>query len=480
MYHIYAYGFSGIAALDEQMLEDSGFELIAGRLADGSKDEMVISSYVAQTFIKAGYREYGSEGSFTDIQDEADMVGKTLYVGGRNMEIVGVVDTGFDLSRYESLVKENKGENSLDLVLDVALNSELRKARECSFLEMMMVGDGFVERMLEESPKVATVSDTDFLEFYTEDQKGESAYYLSESFYSTLGNLDASKVVWADGAKETLAENEIIISQSSFEDICNFLSLEAKPESLAELPNITRSGYCESSVFDDSEDEYSDDVKIVGYLPAEDYEDVYQKTIVIDDELYKKYMGSLDGGYSFAIGAMPDKYSEVKSIVKYSYSGKNGVRYSLVNSVTYELDGLDEVFKVLSKAFMYVGLFFAIFASIMMATFISSSISYKKQEIGILRAIGARGSDVFRIFFSESFLIAMINFVLSTTGVGIATALVNRLIRRSTGLLITVLRFGIRQVILLFVISMAIAALASFFPVNHNARKRPIDAIRNR
>ena len=177
---------------------------------------------------------------------------------------------------------------------------------------------------------------------------------------------------------------------------------------------------------------------------------------------------------------MPKSASDVKKIVKYAYTGKGGVRYTLQNSVTYELDGLDAVFKALSKIFVRVGIFFAIFASVMMATFISSSIAYKKQEIGILRAIGARGSDVFRIFFSESFVIAMINFVLSTIGVFIATLLVNRLARRSTGLLVTILNFDLRQVGLLFLVSIAVAAVASFLPVNHNARKRPIDAIRNR
>ncbi|MBQ6824418.1 MAG: hypothetical protein IJP27_07180, partial [Clostridia bacterium] len=75
--------------------------------------------------------------------------------------------------------------------------------------------------------------------------------------------------------------------------------------------------------------------------------------------------------------------------------------------------------------------------------------------------------------------IAMINFVLSTVGVGVATALANFALRQN-GILIRVLTFGPRQVLLLFAVSILVAALASFFPVQRIASKRPIDAIRNR
>ena len=116
----------------------------------------------------------------------------------------------------------------------------------------------------------------------------------------------------------------------------------------------------------------------------------------------------------------------------------------------------------------------------MFANFIATSISYKKQEIGILRAIGSRSNDVFRIFFSESFLIAMINFVLSAAGTCAVTAFINYVIRNHYGILVTVLNFGVRQCLLLFAVSLLVALIASFFPVKKIASKRPIDAIRNR
>lgn len=177
---------------------------------------------------------------------------------------------------------------------------------------------------------------------------------------------------------------------------------------------------------------------------------------------------------------MPKARDDIKTFLEVAYDESGDTKYPAKNSVTYELDSVNDVFVTLSKIFLYVGIAFAVFASILLSNFIAASISYKKQEIGILRAIGSRSNDVFRIFFSESFIIAMINFILSSLGVFAATAIINSILRTEAGLLITVLSFTVRQVALIFLISIAVAALASYIPVKRIASKRPIDAIRSR
>jgi ABC-type antimicrobial peptide transport system permease subunit len=112
--------------------------------------------------------------------------------------------------------------------------------------------------------------------------------------------------------------------------------------------------------------------------------------------------------------------------------------------------------------------------------FISTSISYKKREIGILRAVGARSSDVFGIFFNEALIIALINFALAIVGVFIGATALNGFLRNEYGLLVTLLSFGIRQISLVLGVSVFVAFLSSLLPVSLIAKKRPIDAINNR
>ena len=50
----------------------------------------------------------------------------------------------------------------------------------------------------------------------------------------------------------------------------------------------------------------------------------------------------------------------------------------------------------------------------------------------------------------------------------------------SEGISITLLTFGPRQFILMFAVSVAVAAISSFLPVYRIARRKPIDAIRDK
>ena len=146
----------------------------------------------------------------------------------------------------------------------------------------------------------------------------------------------------------------------------------------------------------------------------------------------------------------------------------------------FVLDWIDEMLSVLGRVFLYVGIGFALFASLMLSNFIGTSVAFKKQEIGILRAIGSRSNDVFRIFFAEAFIIAMINYVLSVVGTLSVTLFINSMLRNSAGLLITFLNFGIRQVALLLAVSLFVAVISTFIPVKKIASMKPIDAIKNR
>ena len=149
------------------------------------------------------------------------------------------------------------------------------------------------------------------------------------------------------------------------------------------------------------------------------------------------------------------------------------------NQVMFTLDNFNSFIEVGAKVFLYIGIGFAVFSSLLLMNFISVSISYKKREIGILRAVGARSSDVFKIFFSESLIIALINYALAILAVLYTIFRINRWMY-SEGIRVTLLNFGVRQLGLMLLISVAVAALASFLPVWRIARKKPVDAIKNR
>ncbi|MDE7100549.1 MAG: ABC transporter permease, partial [Anaeroplasmataceae bacterium] len=85
----------------------------------------------------------------------------------------------------------------------------------------------------------------------------------------------------------------------------------------------------------------------------------------------------------------------------------------ILNSKMNQLSMFISLAETLGTVFLISGLVLALFAFLLMFNFISVSITTKKKEIGILRAIGARALDVYKIFMSESLIIAFICMLIS-------------------------------------------------------------------
>ena len=188
------------------------------------------------------------------------------------------------------------------------------------------------------------------------------------------------------------------------------------------------------------------------------------------------------GMYAFAVAAIAaNDEAAIAKLVALSYADEHTTDYlyEMQNAVMYTLGNFNEIIEVLAKVFVWVGLGLAVFSSLLLMNFISTSISYKKREIGILRAVGAKSSDVFKIFFSEAFIIAFINFMLAVAA-SIAAVIAANTYMRNSGINITLLSFGPVQIAIMLGVSIVVAVLASFLPVYGIARKKPVDAIKDR
>ena len=163
-------------------------------------------------------------------------------------------------------------------------------------------------------------------------------------------------------------------------------------------------------------------------------------------------------------------------IYKKSDYGEDGTRDTLTSTIISNLEMVDTTIKELSQIFLYVGIVLAVFAALLLSNFISISISYKKQEIGILRAVGARSLDVFKIFFSESFVIAAICVIISiAASVALCVVINGELIALINASLLV---FGINSLAVLIGVAFVTVVVATFLPVWSAAKKKPVESIR--
>ena len=157
----------------------------------------------------------------------------------------------------------------------------------------------------------------------------------------------------------------------------------------------------------------------------------------------------------------------------------NGSFYNTNNSLYSSINSIVEMVNVLKQVFFYVGLVLAIFAAVLLFNFISVSISSKTHEIGVLRAVGARGNDVFKIFFSESLFIALLAFFLALIGAFSIVLYLNSYIAQELGLALKLLTFGPLSVSLMLGIAVLVAIIATFIPVYLISRKKPVESLRS-
>ena len=483
-YNIYSRAFSGFAEINDSVIKDMGFKLLAGTLPDGTKDEIAVSEYVFEIFKKAQYFDgttYNKAADGTErpvyqaINSYNDLIGKTVTLNNVKYTVTAIVDTGFDISRYTSLTEKKQHQSKAEQMVDFVLYNEYSSSSAYSYAGVIMVGKEKMEKLISERPPMTEITEG-YISFYSNIGKENEDYGVDSRYLATLQDVKGENIIWIDGEKKTLGEKEIIATK----DALQFYNGNPDTDDYAKYLKNKNTLSAWESDFNDNEN--TEGWKLVGIIDntTEGNKSKLNSTIVTSDSVFKKYTDGSDNIYSFAVGAMPAEKEEVRSAVEYCYREDSNIRYQIQNSVTFELDSVNDALKIMSKYFFWIGIGFAAFAALMLANFIGTSISYKKQEIGILRAIGSRSNDVFRIFFAESFIIAMINFVLSSIGVFAATVIINQLMRMEVGILITILSFGIRQLILLLAVSIFVAFIASFLPVKRIASKRPIDAIRNR
>ncbi len=157
--------------------------------------------------------------------------------------------------------------------------------------------------------------------------------------------------------------------------------------------------------------------------------------------------------------------------------GENYVM-AMENAIYRSAYEVAETIYSLKPAFYIAGAIFGVFSILMLFNFISVTVTSKKREIGILRAVGARRKDVFKIFIVEALIITVSCFVISTALSFIACSVINRF-TSSNVFGLSALDFGLINILILLVVSIAVAFVATVLPVSKASKKAPVDSIRS-
>lgn len=469
-------------------------------------NEVAITKIQFDMFKDFSYRDPDT-GNQVEIKTVADILNKTIKINNNTFKIVGVLDTNLDTSKYEVLKKDSLDYSSYMLA------DEFNTLKEYGFHNSLFFKAGALKQIgnsvVRSNNNSALVGYEDY--FYSYNYFGANAQELIDDgkailFDSTyklksndvligsyiLGNymskFDVSVnrsynysisaeyyYVYYNNKEYTSIENfkTQFATDLNTEFASNEFKIKLKNYNTDEITEFNVVGvYSELFKFLDFEDAYNNYYRYANSESAVYFKD---SASVPDDMKY------IFGSYkSLQFKLLNDKAKDFE-LVKYLSNYKSNTDTMIIKSqVSGVLENFVSMIETLAKVFLYIGIGFAVFSSLFLMNFIAISISYKKKEIGILRALGARGSDVYGIFFNESLIITFINYLIAIVLTIGAIITINFVMKSELGFYLTLLTFGIRQIILMAVVSFLVALIASFLPTHKISKMKPIDAIQDR
>ncbi|MCD8324663.1 MAG: ABC transporter ATP-binding protein/permease [Clostridiales bacterium] len=117
-------------------------------------------------------------------------------------------------------------------------------------------------------------------------------------------------------------------------------------------------------------------------------------------------------------------------------------------------------------------------SSIMIGVITYISVLERKQEIGILRAIGASRRNITQVFNAETGIIGLAAGLLGIVLTVILIQPINRLIHSYSGITELTAHLPLRYAVLLIVLSIALTLLAGTLPSRKAAKSNPVEALR--
>lgn len=513
----YSIDFGGAVKIDDDLINKNDFK-IYGKLPT-EENEIAISKFFYDCFAKNGYRYGEKEIKSDEIKSPNDFLSKApaINVYGADAIITAIVDTDFDEEKYSSLRSDDQ---RLDIgITDYLLYQEMECDVKSGFHGMIFVG----EKLWNKAITYLRQNNNPFYSLWQTDVYSSFRGSLSESSAAEKGVLYG-----LSGHTGALKTDEVAVSLYSALnmltdwEIYNYGQTTDRLEQLRstcdnyyQYKDVDYGDYTESyltamDVTVHNEDQFKNyiETEIIPYFNTQAIFTSYvydaqlnldsgasdQSTakivavfvdfaenadcVVLPAEKMSLIENEQNNIYSLLLmgNATNDQW---KKIIKLHYEEEGAsVAHCLENGVMMTLGMLNEMVETLSQVFLYVGIGFALFAALMLTNFISTSIVFKRREIGILRAVGARGSDVYGIFAIESVIIALINFALSTIATGVISAVIGISFRQEYHLSVSILNFGIRQIALLFGVAVGVALIASFLPTFRISRQKPVDAIK--
>jgi ABC-type lipoprotein export system ATPase subunit len=203
--------------------------------------------------------------------------------------------------------------------------------------------------------------------------------------------------------------------------------------------------------------------KVDSSLPLYDYAFAYHG-------LDEKSLSTLYHDYD--LWHVGDHYKESEWLYSFTEFSENGL-----NSGGGSFWQGNQVISFYGGILCSIALGIGVFAALLLATFIASSVSYQKRQIGILRALGGSSGGTYLTFQIEAWLVSGVSTFFAMIVSAILAHVLSGYFMTSFGVGFSVFPYSIWVVLILLAFAFAVSSLACAIPCWLAARKKPVDLL---
>lgn len=455
--------------------------ILIGKVPENS-NEILITSFIADQIIEKGVYKY------TDSKEKKEEIYKPLtytqivndkqsvkLTGNVEVKIAGILN--YDVSKYNIF----KNISTTDYMYSSDYDKIVNEFSEDINLLKIYVLDSFFDYAKEKVGENTYTSGT-YRFIYNDNY---NAYYKIAYFAKNTDVYTGEKIVQMD----SLTNNEIVIDLNVLNSITN-RDYSEKLEKYIEnnydynvnewtkkyiKDNNIIGTTLKSSIVDGKivqNKEIYNEYKIVGVI----LEDSETNTIYYSKDTIKRLIIPFKLVDTISIEVSNE--DELRKTLE-AYPVNNG---DILANNTYinQIIGGTVYTKLIKTVGKYASMFFLVFSTILLMSFILNSISYRKKEIGILRAIGCKSKDIFLIFMTESLCLAGICLIISYNLISFIAMQFNNAMGTFVSGEISFINFDNLQFIYLLLATSIITILANLIPIKRITKMKPIDVILNK
>lgn len=477
-----------------------------GAVLQESMYQVAISTYFADSLI---YHLNGKSLNEKQIRTREDLIGATITVERQEYTITGLIDCGQIPEKYAPLQRSMPNDEKTKTLIEDFEAYISSGAQICLFAPQ-----GFLEEYNKkrQSADVYYVGNSELTLSFPQNKHKQVDSYVLHS-----GDYDAENIVlfndkYGEDGQISLADDEILIHSLHLQDLYSSELWSISPKEQREyakklIADMSNQSASENRAalkelfsileieqpfdslsgtirqyFTQTGVNFEKEIKVVGvffnidldnYISASNYKIMMNKNLMRELNVF-----SGQGDYAKVLFSSGSVHEGLDAIAEY-LAKESGLTLNWYNnSVLLLIKENEALIRQAADLFLWVTLALGIVSVFMLYNYMSTSIASKKRSVGVLRALGAGRKDILLTFLSESLIISLFNGVLANVFAVLGVNLANKYVVEIMNISVHFALFGIRQILIISIISLLTGILSSLLPICKIAKKSPVELIR--